>query len=190
MDSLFGVAGDGFVVLAADAQVARSILLYQNDLDKIKELDSHKMMALAGPQADCNLFGEYIQKNMALYELNNDLRLSTKAAANYIRRELATALRKGPYQVNMLMGGVDAGAAALYWLDYLGTLQPVKYGAQGYGAAFTLSLLDRSYRVGMAEADAVELVRSCIAALHKRFLIAQPNFVIKVVDKDGIRVLK
>jgi hypothetical protein len=37
-------------VLAADAQVARSILLYQSDKDKIKALDSHKLLAAAGPQ--------------------------------------------------------------------------------------------------------------------------------------------
>lgn len=37
-------------MLAADAQVARSILLYQNDLDKIKQLDDTKLMAMAGPQ--------------------------------------------------------------------------------------------------------------------------------------------
>eukprot|EP00953_Heterococcus_sp_UTEX-ZZ885_P018619 10397-Heterococcus_DN1.PRE.4 len=116
MDSLFGVSGQGlqrcslsfngttlqqllrFVVLAADAQVARSILLYQSDKDKIKALDSHKLLAAAGPQADCNIFGEYIQKNLALYELNNELRLTTAAAANFVRRELATALRSGPYQ--------------------------------------------------------------------------------------------
>jgi hypothetical protein len=37
-------------VLAADSQVARSILLYQSDKDKIKALDSHKLLASAGPQ--------------------------------------------------------------------------------------------------------------------------------------------
>jgi len=46
------------------------------------------MMATSGVSADNLNFGEYIQKNMKLYELNNDVKLSTKAAANYIRGEV------------------------------------------------------------------------------------------------------
>eukprot|EP00953_Heterococcus_sp_UTEX-ZZ885_P034016 17653-Heterococcus_DN1.PRE.2 len=93
------------------------------------------------------------------------------------------------HQVNLLMGGVDGDAASLYWLDYLGTLQRVEYGAQGYAAAFTLSILDRKYRANMTESEAVELVQACIKELRTRFLIAQPNFTIKVVTKDGIKLV-
>lgn len=42
--------------------------------------------------ADSVNFNEYIQKNLKLYELNNDLQLSTDAAANYIRGEVCILL--------------------------------------------------------------------------------------------------
>lgn len=45
-------------------------------------------MATSGVAADNTNFGEYIQKNMKLYELNNDIKLSTNAAANFIRGEV------------------------------------------------------------------------------------------------------
>mmetsp|Transcript_7535 Transcript_7535/g.11272 ORF Transcript_7535/g.11272 Transcript_7535/m.11272 type:complete len:192 (+) Transcript_7535:49-624(+) len=189
MDSLFAIAGKGFVVLAADSQVARSILLYQSDLDKIKELDEHKLLAMAGPQADCSVFGEYIHKNMTLYELNHDLTLNTHATANFIRKELAKALRKGPYQVNSLLGGVDGDVASLYWIDYLGTLHKVDYGAQGYASNFTLSLLNNKYRPGMSEEEAIELTKKCFKELETRFLISQTKYVIKVVNKEGIKTV-
>ena len=51
-------------------------------------LDSHKLMVGAGVPADCANFNEYIQKNLKLYELNNDSNLSTRGAANYIRGEV------------------------------------------------------------------------------------------------------
>lgn len=43
---------------------------------------------------------------------------------------MAKALRKGPFQTQLLMGGVDKRAegkaeASLFWLDYLGTMQKV-----------------------------------------------------------------
>jgi 20S proteasome alpha/beta subunit len=52
------------------------------------ELDSHKLLAGAGVAADCVNFSEFIQKNLKLYELNNDCKLNTKAAANFIRGEV------------------------------------------------------------------------------------------------------
>lgn len=75
-------------MLAADAQVARSILLYKDTQDKIAHLSNNKALACAGPQSDCVSFTEYVSKNMALYELNNDVKLTTKAAATFIRGEV------------------------------------------------------------------------------------------------------
>merc|ERR1719261_805377 len=66
----------------------------KHDADKIVKLDDHKIAGIAGPQADAVMFSEYIGKNMALYAINNDMKLSTHATANYIRTELAGALRR------------------------------------------------------------------------------------------------
>ena len=65
-----------------------------------------------------------------------------------MRTELAQALRKGPYQVNVLLGGYDhlEGVAKLYWMDYLVTLQQVQKGAHGYAGYFVNSVLDNNYR--------------------------------------------
>ncbi len=58
------------------------------------------------------------------------------------------ALRKGPFQVDVLLGGVDKEEARLYWLDYMGTLQNVNYGSKGHGSHFTLSIMDKHYKEG------------------------------------------
>jgi 20S proteasome subunit beta 4 len=137
------------------------------------------------------LLNRYIEKNLKLYELENDgTKLSTHAQANFCRNELATALRKGPYQVDVLIGGYDTvkKEAQLYFMDHLASLQKVKYNGQGYAAYFCLSIMDRDYIDGLDEAGAMKIMEKCILALRKRFLLSQPNFIIKVVDKDGIRV--
>jgi 20S proteasome alpha/beta subunit len=190
MDSTFGLVGNGYVLLAADATAARSILVFKHDEDKIRELDSNKMMATSGVSADNLNFGEYIQKNMKLYELNNDVKLSTKAAANYIRGELAQALRRGPYQTNILLGGIDEeNSVSLYTMDYLASMAKVSFGAQGYAANFVLSILDREWKPDMTAEEGLDVIRKCIHELHTRFLISQPKFVIKVIDHQGIRVV-
>jgi len=37
--------------------------------------------------------------------------------------------------------------------------------------------------------QAKAVVGKCIAELHTRFLISQPKFIMKIVDKDGVRIL-
>merc|ERR1711879_120733 len=102
-------------------------------------------------------------------------KLSTHATANFMRRELATALRKGPYQTNVLLGGFDKQAgASLYFLDYLSALQKVNFGCHGYASNFILSIFDREWKEGMTVEEARGVVDKCILELKTRFLISQP----------------
>lgn len=138
----------------------------------------------------------YVAKNINLYELSNEgTRLSTHAQANFARGELATALRKGPYQVNILLGGYDAGkngtpgAASLYYLDYFGALHKVKHGAQGYAQYFCSSIFDKECTDNMTEESAIKVIEQCINEMQTRFMMSQPNFILKKVDKDGVSVI-
>mmetsp|Transcript_36896 Transcript_36896/g.73431 ORF Transcript_36896/g.73431 Transcript_36896/m.73431 type:complete len:193 (-) Transcript_36896:155-733(-) len=190
MDSVFALVGNGFAIVAADASAARSILVFKHDEDKILELDSHKLLVGAGVPADCANFNEYIQKNLVLYELNNDVKLRTHGAANFIRGELATALRKGPYQSNLLLAGWDdQEGVSLYQMDYMASLSKVNFGAHGYAANFILSVFDRDWKSGMTMEEGLEVVRRCIHELKTRFLISQPVFTLKVVDQTGTRTI-
>lgn len=67
--------------------------------------------------------------------MRNDTELSPAAVGNFVRGELARALRsRNPYTVNLLLGGVDAitNTPSLYWVDYLASLAQVPYAAHGY----------------------------------------------------------
>jgi 20S proteasome subunit beta 4 len=150
------------------------------------------MVAVAGPQADCTAFIEYIQKNIALTEFKTNLKLSTAAATSFIRKELAKALRKNPYQVNMLIGGWDkeTSEGSLYFMDYLASAAKTDYGAQGYAGYFLLSTMDRYYKKDMSVDEAISLAKVCIAELRTRFLLNQQNFRMKIADKDGVREIE
>jgi 20S proteasome alpha/beta subunit len=80
-------------------------------------------------------FAEFIQANIQLYLMKNNTSLGPKAVASFVRGEVARSLRsRNPYQVNLLLGGVDpiTGVASLYWCDYLATLTKLPYAAHGY----------------------------------------------------------
>lgn len=142
-------------------------------------------------QADCVSFVEYIQKNIALYSFRTGLKLSTSAAASYVRMQLAEALRKNPYQVNLLIAGWDdASGPSLHFMDYLASSDKLNFAAHGYAGYFLLSTMDRYWKPGMSEAEGLALVQKCIAELGTRFLLNQPRFTVKIVTKDGIRLVE
>ena len=90
-------------------------------------------------------FAEFIQANIQLYSMRNGMELSPAATANFVRGELATALRsRRPYTVNLLLGGYDsiADKPTLYWIDYLASLAPVPYAAHGYAQYVILAKSD------------------------------------------------
>jgi len=191
MDTLIGLVGDGYTLIAADASAARSIMVFKTNEDKIMQLDSHKLMAAAGTVGDRYNFCEYIQKNIHLHELRTTVKLDTKAAANFTRLQLANALRRGPYQVNLLMGGYDEGKGpSLFFLDYLGAMHQTPTASHGYGSNFVLSTLDRYWRKGLSLEEGVDIIKKCIHELDTRFLLHNPKWVVKVADKDGTRVVE
>eukprot|EP00252_Welwitschia_mirabilis_P016994 TRINITY_DN37796_c0_g1_i1.p1 TRINITY_DN37796_c0_g1~~TRINITY_DN37796_c0_g1_i1.p1 ORF type:complete len:214 (+),score=47.05 TRINITY_DN37796_c0_g1_i1:86-727(+) len=188
MECVFGIVGDGFALIAADTSAVSSIVVQKNNEDKVMILDSHKLLGASGESGDRVQFTEYIQKNVHLYQFRNGIPLSTAAAAHFTRGELATALRKSPYFVNVLLAGFDKDVGpSLYYVDYIATLHKVDKVAFGYGAYFTLSIMDRYYQKGMSVEEAIELADKCIMEIRSRLVIAPPNFVIKIVDKDGAR---
>jgi len=194
MDTVFGITYNDGVIIAADQSNGRSILTYQKNLDKVAKLTDYSMMGVSGPNCDLVNFTEYIAKNINLYEISNEgTKLSTHAQANFARGELATAIRKGPYQVNVLLGGYDVGEkggfASLYYLDYFGALHKVKHGAQGYAQYFCASIFDKEYKENLTEEEAIKIIEKCIFEMRTRFMMSQPNFIIKRVNKDGVSVL-
>lgn len=75
----------------------------------------------------------------------------------------------------------------MFWLDALGALQKVPFGAHGLASRFALSLLDNGHRPGMSLTEASDLMETCFEQLDNRYLVSSVGFTMKVVDKNGCR---
>ena len=190
MDVVFGFVGYDFAVLVADRAATQQIIVQKSDEDKIAVVDGTKIMATSGPRGDCVAFSEYVAANVRLYRLKYQHELDVKATAHYARNELATALRKGPYQVNALLAGVDANGPELYFMDYLATCHRVNTGGHGYGGMFCLSLFDKHWIPNMSRTQAMELVDLCVAEVCERLVTAPTEYLVKIVDKKGVEVIE
>ena len=75
-------------------------------------------------------------------------------------------------------------------MDYLAALAKVNFGAHGYASNFVLSIFDRDWKPNLSLEEGIAIIRKCINELHSRFLISQPNFILKIVNKDGTSKIK
>lgn len=92
--------------------------------------------------------------------------------------------------VNLLMAGYDKNEGpSLYFMDYLASMNKCPFAAHGYGAFFSLAILDRYYTEDVTRARAVELLTMCVEEIKRRFIINLPAFRVRIVDKDGIHEL-
>jgi len=187
MECLIGITGKDFVVVASDNLSAHSIIAIKHDSRKQFELSDKMIMAVSGDSGDMTNYAEYIQKNLKLYEMIHGYKLTPNAAANFSRKVLAKALRSNPYQVNLLLAGVeDDGTPHVYFMDYLASMTKEKFAAHGYGSFFILSALDRYYKDNMSKEEVMELLKRCIREVQARFIVNLNAFTVKIIDKDGI----
>jgi len=200
-ENIIAVSFNDHVLLAASGQETFYFMQLHNKEDKLYELDQYKVLGVLGQNAHRVNFVDYIRANLDLSTLrSNGRRLTTAAAASYIRGELARALREtGAYECQIVLAGYDFPASdfdkrpqgpSLYFLDYLGTLQKVPYACHGYGATFSMAILDRYYRPDMQEKESIELLKMCLAETRKRIIINNEFFVVKSLSKDGVKKIE
>lgn len=186
MLSIVGLCGPDWVIIAADSSISSSIICMSEEYDRIVEIDHRTALAMCGETGDSLQLSEYIQGNVALYKFRNSVELSSEAMSHFIRSIMAESIRNNPYEVNMLMGCYD-GKPSLYFLDYLGTLQKITYGAQGYCSYFVLSVFDKYYKDNMTLEEGKVLMKKALDQIKKRFTVAPHGFIVKLINKDGVQ---
>ncbi|KAG5919706.1 putative proteasome subunit beta type-4 [Claviceps capensis] len=189
MEVLLGITGKDFTIIAASKAAMRGATILKASDDKTRALNKHTLMAFSGEAGDTVQFAEYIQRNAQLYSMRNETDLSPSGLAHFVRDQLASSLRsRRPYNVNLLMGGVDpiTGKPHLYWLDYLAALADVPYAAHGYAQYYCLSILDKHHHPDITLGQGMKLLTLCVDELKRRLPIDFKGMVVKAIKADGI----
>lgn len=203
MDNIVAIKFNDFCLVAASGMAAQYYIKLTDNEEKVVELDSHKLLVAIGEDGPRKRFGELIRANLALNKVrSHGQQADATTAANFIRNTLARAIRDretGPYEVQSLLACYDLpvsehddtpAGTRLYYLDYMGTMQQVPYGAHGYCHAFVTALLDCHYRPDMTPQEGVDLLQKCIDEIKRRLIVSCPNFICRVINKDGIAKLE
>ena len=110
-----------------------------------------------------------------------------KEISNFIRTKLAESLRKQPYQISALVGGIDERGPQLFWMDYMGTMAEVPYGAHGHAGYLVPSVFSNGWHPDLTLEEGMVLVKKAIHELKVRYMIAQEHFIVKVIQNGEIK---
>lgn len=113
LDTLIGLQGEDFVLLAADPVLSRSLTLLHSHHDKLPPLGSHHCLALGGPVYFAEIISEVLGAEKRLFEKRLRRPLSTRAVAA-MARNLFLEYKGLP--VRMLVAGweeVGTGTGAM-----------------------------------------------------------------------------
>ena len=171
---------------------SRSIVKMQTNVDKIKVLGTHLLMAHSGePGKQFNLtsrpfsvrahlgwvrerstwkytgdtvqFAEYVERNIRLAHIRNTYPLPPPSAASWIRRELADSLRsRSPYAVNLLVAGYD-----------LSTHEPKLYWIDYLGTMATVPFAAHGY----GSYFSLSLLDRFVTSIYREMLACRPTLL-------------
>ena len=187
-----GVAGKGFVVVAADDTHRRGLVSFRSARDGVPLVDDALLLACVGDRGESDRFAALLRENLAAYAHLAGAAAAPRAAAHFARRELADRRRRGGGlpQLRVLLGSRgDDGAARVHWIDETGAAAELPYAAHGVGAALVLGHLDGAYDADMSRDAAVDLVAACLDVLRRRYALNLDAATIKVLDGAGCETI-
>ncbi|CAM0876802.1 unnamed protein product [Alopecurus aequalis] len=173
MDSVFGVVGGGFALVAAGTSAERSSYVFSNpDHDRVMRLGSHLLLGVSGVPGDC-------------LRLRGEVRASVGSVAVAVEATRGAVISCA-HSAKAIIAGYDAAEGpTMYAVG--GTAPPQRleqYAAAGSGAGLCTPVMETQYHPGMTVKEAVALVDCCIKQVRR---LGLASFVIMVVDKDGAR---
>ena len=93
MDIILGIKVSDGTLIATSKAATRGISILKDTDDKTRHLNAHNLIAYTGEAGDTVQFAEYVQANIQLYSMReNDIELSPKATASFVRNQLASSL--------------------------------------------------------------------------------------------------
>ncbi|MCR4368690.1 MAG: proteasome subunit beta [archaeon] len=182
-----GLIYDKGVVLAADMRASMGHIAYDEESEKIYDINGVVGVTNAGNVGDSLTIIRFLKSHAKVYELERNQKMTARAATTYISNIL-NGNRYYPYIVQLILGGFNGKPELFDLTPYGGVLERDKYAVSGSGTEQALNTLDLGYKKGMAEKEAIALGISAIESGKRRDLYSGGMGVtVFVIDKQGVR---
>ncbi len=196
------------VIIAGDHRATAGNIVFSDKTEKILELDSHSLMAIAGSPATAFEMGRTLQTSFEFYRRSQlqpmSLAAKIRALSQLLRNNLAGTIQ-GFGVVAPIFAGVETNDPAakpqIYFYDPLGAqFEATDYAGSGSGSGSIKSVLSFLERWGQPKPAEMSLAQATVLA--NRLLMTAAEFdtatggvhpekrlfaTIKLVARSGIR---
>ena len=175
---------DGVIIAAA--RPLGQLALPNHGSDKIHQIDDHLGAAISGFLADGRVLIDAGRLKAQIHKLTYDEPLSVRGAVKEIADRIQLFTQYGgvrPYGVALLFGGVDENGPELFEIDPSSTFYNWKAQVIGRGGKESAKILNKSWKEGMSEEDALKLALEALRAGEKNVKPAEVELVLITADR-------
>jgi len=178
-----GLIGKDCVVLASDQRATMGYLIANKTAKKIYKITDRIGATIAGSVADAQQIMELMRARAKLFEIQRGRPIRVKA----VTRDLSNIMfqARGYYMLGSLVGGFDDEGPHVYYTDFVGSVIPDKFTANGSGSPVALGVLEDGYKDDLPKKKAMELAIRAVAAAIERDAASGNSILCSVIDKDG-----
>jgi proteasome beta subunit len=178
-----GMIAKDCVVLASDQRATMGFLIASKTAKKIYKVTDRIGATIAGSVADAQSIMELLAAEAKLFEIQRGRPIRVKALTRLLSNIMFQG--RGSYMLGSLVGGFDDGGPQVFYTDYVGSVIPDNYVANGSGSPVALGVLEAEYKEDLPKKKAIELAVRAIAAAIERDAATGNSILVSIIDKDG-----
>lgn len=182
-----GIVCQDAIVLGAERKATMGYLVASKKAEKVKQLDEHIGMTIAGVVGDAQALERYIKAELKLYKLREARRAPVAAAAHLIAN-MMYARRFWPYIVQLVVGGYDARPRLYSFAPDGSVIEEDQFYSSGSGSPMAFGVLEHDYRKGLTLQDGKKLAVDAIkSAVQRDIASGGEGMDLAVIDSQGFR---
>lgn len=194
--SVVAIAGDDFVVVAADTRLSAGFSIYTRNQNKLFSLSENTVLGCSGCWCDTLTLTRILKSRMQMYQQEHNKIMSTTACAQMLSTILYHK-RFFPYYIsNVLVGFDNEGKGCVYSYDPIGHCEKTTYRAGGSAGALLQPLLDN--QIGQKNMEkitpqlptqerALAIIKDVFISAAERDIYTGDSVFINILTKNGLK---
>lgn len=150
------------LVMGADSRATAGNIIADKHCEKVHKLTDSIYACGAGTAADLDQVTKMLSAQLRLLELNTGKKARVVTALRRAKQHLFSYM--GYVGAYLLIGGVDLSGPHLYQCSANGYTQSKPFTAEGSGSYAATTVLERDFKSGMTQEEAVALVQRALEA--------------------------
>jgi 20S proteasome subunit beta 6 len=194
--SSLAIAGQDFVIVAADTRQSDGYLINSRNAPKSFQLTDKTVVCVNGYHADGLQLTKDLHTRIRMYNYQHEKVMSTQSIAQ-LTSTILYGHRFFPYYTFTLIGGLDEGGrGAVYSFDPVGSFEREVFRAGGSAAALIQPFLDsqigRKNQTAPSDTPitlefALKIAKDAFTSAAERDIYTGDNVQIWIITQDGCR---